>query len=111
MTEAYVLAGELARTSDNPLAGLVRYQIRMMRFLQEKQKLAGRFAGSFVPKTAVGIALRNGLSSLMALPNVANLLLGRQLRDDFRLPHYGVDQGLVGSRSRVDQMSSPRGST
>ncbi|PKA39905.1 hypothetical protein CWR43_29960 [Rhizobium sullae] len=91
MTEAYVLAGELARANDNPLAGLARYQIRMMPFLQNRQRAASRFASSFVPKTGLGIALRNVLSSMMAFPFLAELLLGRQLHDDFELPHYEPD--------------------
>ena len=91
MTEAYVLAGELARAKDNPLAGLARYQIRMMPFLQGKQRAASRFASSFVPKTRLGIALRNVLSSMMAFPFLADLLLGRQIHDHFELPHYEPD--------------------
>ncbi|MGO4570110.1 FAD-binding domain [Rhizobium sp. 2YAF20] len=96
MTEAYVLAGELARAKDNPLAGLARYQVGMMPFLQHKQKMASRFASSFVPKTGFGIALRNAITSLMALPFLANLLLGRQIRDDFGLPHYVSDETHAG---------------
>ncbi|NLS07966.1 FAD-binding domain [Rhizobium sp. P32RR-XVIII] len=90
MTEAYVLAGELAHARDNASAGLAHYQLRLMPFLQDKQKTASRFASSFVPKTGFGIALRNCLSSLMVLPFIADLLLGRQLQDDFRLPAYAV---------------------
>ncbi|WP_431324848.1 FAD-binding domain [Rhizobium sp. YTU87027] len=90
MTEAYVLAGEFACARDNALAGLEHYQMRLMPLLQDKQKAASRFASSFVPKTGFGIALRNCLSSLMVLPPVADLLLGRQLQDDFSLPAYAV---------------------
>ncbi|AYG61808.1 FAD-binding domain [Rhizobium jaguaris] len=88
MAEAYVLAGELARASDNPVAGLARYQLAMMPLLENKQKTAARFASYFVPKTHFRITLRNRLTSLIDLPLMANLLLGRQMRDDFRLPHY-----------------------
>lgn len=91
MIEAYVLAGELARASNNPVAGLARYQLAMMPFLENKQKTAARFASYFVPKTGFGIAFRNGLTSLIDLPPMANLLLGRQMRDDFRLPHYAFE--------------------
>ena len=88
MSEAYVLAGELARVPDNPLAGLIRYQTRMMPFLFDKQRAARRFASSFVPTTAFGITLRNILSSLFSFPVVGAFLLGRQLRSNFDLPHY-----------------------
>lgn len=88
MSEAYVLAGELARAPDNPIAGLVRYQTRMMPLLRDKQQSARRFASSFVPKTAFGITARNILSSLLAFPFLGNFLLGRQLRDNFDLPRY-----------------------
>ena len=88
MSEAYVLAGELARAQDDPLAGLARYETRMKPYLQSKQRAAQRFASSFVPKTAVGIILRNLITSLFTFPFVENLLLGRQLRSKLDLPQY-----------------------
>ncbi|NEJ02587.1 FAD-binding domain [Rhizobium ruizarguesonis] len=88
MSEAFVLAGELARAQDNPMAGLANYQTRMMPFLQHRQRAARRFATSFIPKTTFGITLRNIISSLFAFPFVGDFLLGRLLRSNLNLPRY-----------------------
>lgn len=95
MTEAYVLAGELARATDAPLIGIAQYQKRMMPFLQRKQKTASHFASAFAPKTAFGIELRNFLTLMMAWPFVAQLLLRHQMHDDVNLPvyHLHANQG------------------
>ncbi|MBY5447504.1 FAD-binding domain [Rhizobium leguminosarum] len=88
MSEAFVLAGELARAQNNPLAGLANYQTRMMPFLQDRQRAARRFASSFVPKSTFGITVRNIISSLFGFPVVGDFLLGRLLRSNLDLPRY-----------------------
>jgi 2-polyprenyl-6-methoxyphenol hydroxylase-like FAD-dependent oxidoreductase len=87
MTEAYVLAGELACDEDYERA-LRSYESRLRRFVQGKQKSARSFAASFTPRTAFGVWLRNQAVQLMALPGMPDLLVGAQMRDDFDLPHY-----------------------
>lgn len=89
MAEAYVLAGELHACGGDHVAAFARYQERMMPFLKRKQESAAKFASSFAPKSAVGIALRNLVSRLLRIPFVADLLFGRDLRDDIELPDYG----------------------
>ncbi|MGN6765622.1 MAG: FAD-binding domain [Rhizobiaceae bacterium] len=87
MTEAYVLAGEIARAGDHPAAAFSRYEERMRPFLIAKQASARKFASSFVPETGFGIAFRNWMMRLMVIPQVANFLVG-ELNDNIDLPEY-----------------------
>ena len=88
MAEAYVLAGELANCGGDYGVAFARYQQRVMPFLKRKQKSAAKFASSFAPKTALGIAFRNQVVRLMRLPFVVDFFLGRELRDEVQLPDY-----------------------
>ena len=65
MAEAYVLAGELHNCGGDYGAAFARYQQRLMPFLKRKQHSAAKFASSFAPKTAFGIAFRNLVTRLM----------------------------------------------
>lgn len=85
MTEAYVLASELARAPGDHRAAFMAYEDRLRPFVEGKQKSAENFASTFVPKTEFGIWLRNQATKLMALPGAATLMLGQSLRDDFEL--------------------------
>jgi hypothetical protein len=38
----------------------------------------------------MGIWLRNNLTKLLIVPPVTDFLVGRNLRDDFDLPEYGM---------------------
>jgi 2-polyprenyl-6-methoxyphenol hydroxylase-like FAD-dependent oxidoreductase len=90
MAEAYVLAGELRKCGGDYAAAFAHYKKRLMPFLKRKQEFAARFASSFAPKTAFGIASRKLLMQLLRLPFAADFLFGRVLRDDFKLPDYGL---------------------
>ena len=90
IVEAYVLAGELGVCRGDFAAAFTRYEQRLMPFLRKKQHSAARFASSSAPKTAVGIAFRNRVTQLMRVPFVADLAIGRALRDDFALPRYSL---------------------
>jgi hypothetical protein len=57
--------------------------------LQRKQESAAKFASSFVPHSALGITTRNLVTRLFGLPFAADFFIGRDLRDDFKLPDYG----------------------
>lgn len=89
MTEAYVLAGELAGESDYR-GGFARYESKLRRFIDGKQKSARSFASSFTPRTALGLLVRNAAVNLMAVPGLPNLIVGAQMRDDFELPDYDL---------------------
>jgi len=89
MAEAYVLAGELRKCGGDHGAAFDRYQERLMPFLRRKQAMAARFAPMIAPKTSFGITFRNLVTRLMRLPFVVDFFIGRELRDDFKLPDYG----------------------
>lgn len=88
LCEAYVLAGELARAKGDYRAAFAEYQRKLGPFLADKQKAAAAFASSFAPKTALGVALRNFVTNMMGVPMIADLALGRSLKDAFALPAY-----------------------
>jgi 2-polyprenyl-6-methoxyphenol hydroxylase-like FAD-dependent oxidoreductase len=90
MAEAYVLAGELRNCGGDYDAAFARYEQRLMPLLKRKQKSAAKFASSFAPKTAMGIALRNLVTRLMTrLPFVVEFFIGREMQDQVELPDYG----------------------
>jgi 2-polyprenyl-6-methoxyphenol hydroxylase-like FAD-dependent oxidoreductase len=90
MAEAYVLAGELDACGGNHVAAFERYQARLRPFLWRKQQAAARFATSFAPGTALGLTFRNVVTRLLAIPFVAERVIGSALRDDITLPDYGL---------------------
>ena len=90
MAEAYVLAGELRNCGGDYSAAFARYEERLMPLLKRKQKSAAKFASSFAPKTAMGIAFRSLVTRLMGrLPFVVEFFVGREMRDQVQLPDYG----------------------
>jgi 2-polyprenyl-6-methoxyphenol hydroxylase-like FAD-dependent oxidoreductase len=89
MAEAYVLAGELRNCGGDYSAAFARYQQRLMPWLGRKQQSAAKFASSFAPKTAFGIAFRNLVMRLMRLRFVVDFFIGRELRDQVELSDYG----------------------
>ena len=90
MTEAYVLAGELARAGGDHRAAFQRYEQTLRPFVEDKQVSAERFASSFAPGTAFGVWFRNQATKMMRLPFVADMLVGKSIRDDFDLPAYDM---------------------
>jgi 2-polyprenyl-6-methoxyphenol hydroxylase-like FAD-dependent oxidoreductase len=89
IAEAYILAGELHACGDDYRAAFARYEQRLMPFLRSKQASAVAFASSFAPKTSLGIAFRDRATKLMRVPAIAELFIGRALRDNIALPDYG----------------------
>ena len=90
MTEAYVLAGELNRAGHDYQAAYRRYEELLRPFVEGRQKSVRYFASAMVPKTRVGVWIRNQVTKLMAFPPVAHYFLSRELRDNFDLPNYDV---------------------
>ena len=90
MTEAYVLAGELKLAGDDYLTAFRRYEERLRPFLNDKQKSAEQFASSFAPRTPIRVWLRNQATKLLAIPPLADFLVGGSLRDDVDLPDYDM---------------------
>jgi len=91
MAEAYVLAGELHACRGDFTTAFARYEERLMSFVEKKQAAAAKFASSFAPKTAAGLAFRNAVTKALRVPFVAEHLLGRDLRDDLLVPEYDFE--------------------
>jgi 2-polyprenyl-6-methoxyphenol hydroxylase-like FAD-dependent oxidoreductase len=85
---AYVLAGELSGAAD-PAAAFANYAALLQPFMLHKQRAAERFAGSFAPRSWLGIYLRSALTRLCGVPWIARLALGSSLLDRLELPDYG----------------------
>ena len=88
MAEAYMLAGTLRRDAGDRAAAFARYEQWLMPFLRRKQDSAARFASSFAPKSAPGIAFRDAVTRLLRVPFAADYFIGRDLRDDIELPDF-----------------------
>jgi 2-polyprenyl-6-methoxyphenol hydroxylase-like FAD-dependent oxidoreductase len=90
MAEAYMLAGELSHCGGDYGAAFARYEQQLKPFLRRKQLAVARTASSLAPKTAFGIQFRNLAVQLMRrLPIAVDFFIGRQQRDQVKLPDYG----------------------
>lgn len=89
MIAAYILAGELSRAEGDYAAACARYQDRFAPFVLQKQQAALRLAGTFAPKSAFSMFLRNQIMKLLRVPWVADWAVGRDLSDKIVLPDYG----------------------
>ena len=67
MVAAYVLAGELGRRGSLPQQAFARYEDRLHPFIANKQKAAVQFAGSFAPKTRLGLFFRNQITKVIGV--------------------------------------------
>lgn len=88
MAAAYVLAGELDRAAGDHVVACARYEQCLRDFIGPKQKSAEGFASWFAPRTQAGLLLRNISSRLLSFPPLAEVLIGRSLRDEITLPDY-----------------------
>jgi 2-polyprenyl-6-methoxyphenol hydroxylase-like FAD-dependent oxidoreductase len=91
MTEAYVLAGELAASGGDILAAFDAYEKRLRPFIEEKQKSARAFASLIRPEDRVrNLAAQHGHAS-HAHPACGRLARwATRVKDDFDLPDYGI---------------------
>jgi 2-polyprenyl-6-methoxyphenol hydroxylase-like FAD-dependent oxidoreductase len=89
MAGAYILAGELGRSQGDYRAAFELYEKAFRPFIERKQKSARAFAGSFTPATSLGLAIRDVVLHLTAIPAVADYLMHRFVSDRFTLPDYG----------------------
>ena len=88
MTQAYVLAGELACARGDYRRAFDAYEARLRRFVEHKQAAARKFLPVFATQTRLGIRFRNLVMRTMNFRPLADLLLTRSVRDDFELPNY-----------------------
>ncbi|TGD86165.1 FAD-binding domain [Mycolicibacterium sp. CH28] len=90
ITEAYVLAGELARADNDYHRAFPAYEAHMRAFIEDKQAGARKFISFFTPRTSLGIRTRNLAMRAMNIPPFADLLLARTFVDHFQLPDYAI---------------------
>jgi len=88
MVAAYIMAGELHRAGSDYASAFARYQEKFGPFVLKKQKAALRFAGTFAPKSSFSLFMRNQIMNLLTVPWIADLTVGRDLRDKLALPAY-----------------------
>jgi 2-polyprenyl-6-methoxyphenol hydroxylase-like FAD-dependent oxidoreductase len=89
MTEAYVLAGELARAGSDHRLAFGRYEARLRPLIAAKQASATRVIGFFATRTRFGLWLRNQALKAVGLAPLFRRIAARGIRDDFELPDYG----------------------
>jgi 2-polyprenyl-6-methoxyphenol hydroxylase-like FAD-dependent oxidoreductase len=88
MLGAYVLAGELKEARGDHEKAFAAYEKRLMAFMKRQQKAAEGFAGSFTPKTAFGVSVRNAALWLMNIPPLGLWLTRRMLGEPYAIPDY-----------------------
>ncbi|WP_460573534.1 FAD-binding domain [Humibacter soli] len=86
MIEAYVLAYELHEAHGNLPAAFAGYERRLAQLVLGKQDAAIGMGAAFAPRNRMQLLVRNTFVSLMAIPPIANLAMGRSLIDPIRLP-------------------------
>ena len=70
-------------------AAFANYEVLLRDFIRSKQRGAERFAGSFAPRTRLGLFLRNQVIRALAVPGLAKFAFGKDIVDTLELPEYG----------------------
>jgi 2-polyprenyl-6-methoxyphenol hydroxylase-like FAD-dependent oxidoreductase len=89
ITEAYMLAGELARAGTDYRRAFEVYEARLCPFVKAKQAGAERYIPFFATRTRFGLWFRNMAMRTMNFGPLAMLFAG-SVPDDFELPDYGI---------------------
>jgi 2-polyprenyl-6-methoxyphenol hydroxylase-like FAD-dependent oxidoreductase len=89
ITEAYVLAAELARAGADHRRAFDAYQTKLRPFIKAKQAGAVRYIPFFATRTRFGLRFRNMAMRIANFGPVATLFAG-SVRDDFTLPEYDI---------------------
>ncbi len=92
LAEAYVLAGEIHRHGADVDSALKQYEQRIRPYAARKQRYAESLVTSFVPKTELGVRVRDFATLLMRLPMFPWLLMGRYFGNAMELPEYGISR-------------------
>jgi 2-polyprenyl-6-methoxyphenol hydroxylase-like FAD-dependent oxidoreductase len=86
MVEAYVLACALHEADGDYRVAFASYQSRLQGIVRAKQDAAVGMGSAFAPRNRGQVLLRDVVVGLMGIPLVANLAIGRSLRDPIVLP-------------------------
>ncbi|OSC42748.1 FAD-binding domain [Mycobacterium decipiens] len=89
ITEAYVLAGELALAGGDYRRAFDAYEARLRPFIESKQARAARFIWFFATRTRFGLWFRNVAMRTMNFEPLSKLFAG-SMRDEFDLPDYDM---------------------
>jgi hypothetical protein len=65
-----------------------RYEQRLRTFIEAKQRAALALMSFSVPRSRFALLLGTQVTKLLNLPFVAELAVGRQIRDRLNLPDY-----------------------
>jgi 2-polyprenyl-6-methoxyphenol hydroxylase-like FAD-dependent oxidoreductase len=88
MVGAYILAGELKEADGNYKTAYAQYQSIFKPFIDSKQKIAQNFSRSLVPKSGMGIWMRNMFMNLMFLPFLSKWFIKQFMNDKLKLKEY-----------------------
>ena len=88
MLGAYILAGELREANGDYKTAYEQYEKIFKPFINRKQKIAQIFAKSLVPKSKLGICMRNTFTNFMFLPFVSRLFIRQFMDDKLKLKTY-----------------------
>ncbi|WEG10467.1 FAD-binding domain [Microbacterium horticulturae] len=88
MVEAYMLAVELVHNAGDHTAAFEAAQRGLMPMVVAKQNGARGLGTAFAPRTRGKLRLRNTLFRLMGMRPVADLVMGRSLRDPIEVPAW-----------------------
>ncbi|OBG82640.1 hypothetical protein A5699_05665 [Mycobacterium sp. E802] len=90
ITEAYALAGELARADGDHRLAFDRYESLLRPFIEGKQAGAERMLGFFATRTRFGLWFRDVALRAMNLGRPIAGLFAGSVRDNLALPDYGI---------------------
>ena len=90
ITEAYALAGELARAGDDHRRAFESYESLLRPFIEGKQAGAERLLGFFATRTRFGLWFRDVAMRAMNLGRPVAGLFAGSLSDNLDLPDYGI---------------------
>lgn len=88
MLGAYILAGELKKAAGDHQVAFRNYESLLRRFIEKKQRAAGKVFAVLCPRTKFGPFASNGVAELVSLPFFSSFALGSFLTDSLRLPCY-----------------------
>jgi 2-polyprenyl-6-methoxyphenol hydroxylase-like FAD-dependent oxidoreductase len=89
ITEAYVLAGELARAGADYRGAFDAHEARLRPFIASKQAGAAKLIPFFATRTRFGLWFRTLAMRTANFGRLATLFAG-SVRDDFELPEYDI---------------------